>query len=147
MSLNTYRTPSSRTASSYPGTHDNNTTAGYYWDPERTEVERDYIRRYFRTDAHEIAWDFISATWASVADLAVATLQDVFNLGADARMNYPSRASGNWHWRYTGDMLAPHIARRLADLTEIYDREKPEPEEVDEEAEEAESPWPKGYPR
>jgi 4-alpha-glucanotransferase len=133
----------------YPGTHDNNTTAGYFWDPERTEIERHKIRRYFRTDAHEIAWDFIWGAWSSVADLAVATLQDVFNLGADARMNFPSRASGNWHWRYTGDMLAPHTAQRLADLTEVYGRTKPEPKEAEagEEAEEEESPWPKGYPR
>ena len=76
----------------YPGTHDNNTTVGYYWEPERTEVERHNIRRYFRTDAHEIAWDFIWGAWSSVADLAVATLQDVFSLGAEARMNFPSRA-------------------------------------------------------
>ncbi len=132
----------------YPGTHDNNTTLGYYWEPERSEVERDHIRRYFRTDAHEIAWDFITAAWSSVADLAIATLQDVFNLGAEARMNFPSHASGNWHWRYTEEMLAPDISRRLADLTTIYGRARPEPKAVPQagEEEEVKSPWPKGYP-
>jgi 4-alpha-glucanotransferase len=128
----------------YPGTHDNNTTVGYYWEPERSELERHNMRRYLRTDGHEIAWDFIWAAWSSVADQAVATLQDVFNLGAEARMNFPSRASGNWQWRYTAEMLGPHIARRLAEMTEIYGRTKPEPKEA--EAEEK-SPWPKGYPR
>lgn len=129
----------------YPGTHDNNTTVGYYWESDRSEAERHNIRRYFRTDAHEIAWDFITAAWASVADLAVATLQDVFSLGADARMNFPSRASGNWHWRFTQDMLTPHLAGRLAGLTEIFGRAKLL-EPADEGDEEAKSLWPKGYP-
>ena len=132
----------------YPGTHDNNTTVGYYWEPERTELERHNIRRYLRTDGRDIAWDFIWAAWSSVSDLAIATLQDVMSLGGDARMNFPSRASGNWHWRYTDSMLASHLAYRLGDLTEIYGRSVPEPEvaEEDEEAEEK-SVWPKGYPR
>lgn len=115
----------------YPGTHDNNTTAGFYWESERTELERHNIRRYLRTDGHEIAWDFIWAAWSSVANQAVATLQDVFNLGAEARMNFPSRPSGNWQWRYRADMLHPGIAARLAELTEIYGRTKEEPEEED----------------
>ena len=68
-------------------------------EAERTEIERHNIRRYFRTDAHDIAWDFIWAAWSSVANQALATLQDVFSLGEEARMNLPARASGNWHWR------------------------------------------------
>ena len=136
----------------YPGTHDNNTTVGYYWEAERTEIERHNIRRYLRTDAHDIAWDFIWAAWSSVSDQAVATLQDVMSLGADARMNFPSRASGNWHWRYTEPMLAGHLAYRLAELTEVYGRCAPEEEakqgEPGEEDEaEEKSVWPKGYPR
>ncbi|MGE5602988.1 MAG: 4-alpha-glucanotransferase [Nitrososphaerales archaeon] len=129
----------------YPGTHDNNTTRGYYWEPGRSERERHHIRQYFRTDAHEIAWDFIWGAWSSVADLAVTTLQDVFSLGAEARMNFPSRPSGNWHWRYTPSMLAPQVAARLAEMTEVYGRARPGPEEAGEGAEEK-SPWPKGYP-
>jgi 4-alpha-glucanotransferase len=128
----------------YPGTHDNNTTVGYYSEPERTEIERHNIRRYLRTDGHDIAWDFIWAAWSSVSDLAIATLQDVMSLGADARMNFPSRASGNWHWRYTDQMLAKHLAYRLADLTDLYGRCAPEPETTETEQK---SVWPKGYPR
>lgn len=130
----------------YPGTHDNNTTAGYYWEAERSEQERHNIRRYFRTDAREIAWDFIWGAWSSVADLAVATLQDVFSLGAEARMNFPSKPSGNWHWRYTPEMLAPHVADRLAGMTEIYGRGRPQPAEAGEQAAVEKSPWPEGYP-
>jgi 4-alpha-glucanotransferase len=133
----------------YPGTHDNNTTVGYYWEPERTEQERHNIRVYFRTDAHEIAWDFIWGAWSSVSVIAIATLQDVFSLGGEARMNFPSRASGNWHWRYTLELLSPHIAHRLAEMTETYGRAKPKPKVKlpGEEPEEEESPWPRDYPR
>ncbi len=129
----------------YPGTHDNNTTLGYYWEAERSELERHHIRQYFRTDAYEIAWDFIWGAWSSVADLAVATLQDVFNLGAEARMNFPSRPSGNWQWRYAPGMIAPRLAERLAEMTETYGRARPVLEETQEGAEQK-SPWPKGYP-
>jgi 4-alpha-glucanotransferase len=135
----------------YPGTHDNNTTVGYYWEPERAEIERHNIRRYLRTDGHDIAWDFIWAAWSSVSDQAVATLQDVMSLGAEARMNFPSRASGNWHWRYSPQMLAGHLAYRLADLTELYGRCAPEADEEKPEGADAkaaaDSVWPKGYPR
>ena len=80
----------------YPGTHDNNTTVGYWHEPERSEIERHNIRRYIGADAHDIAWDFIRLSWGSVANQALATLQDVFSLGAEARMNFPSTSSGNW---------------------------------------------------
>ncbi len=104
----------------YPGTHDNNTTVGY-WN-ERTEIEKHNIRRFTGTDAHDIAWDFIRLAWSSVANQAVATLQDVMGLGEEARMNYPSRAGGNWQWRYTADMLTPELAARLRDFSETYGR-------------------------
>lgn len=113
----------------YPGTHDNNTTVGYYWEAERTELERHNIRQYFRTDGHDIAWDFIWGAWSSVANQALATLQDIFSLGEEARMNLPARASGNWQWRYRPEMLTSQLANRLAEWTTIYGRAKPEPKE------------------
>ncbi len=108
----------------YPGTHDNDTVMGYWNDPQRTEQEKRNILRYTGTDGHDLAWDFIRLAWGSVANQAVATLQDVFSLGSEARMNFPSRASGNWQWRYTADMLTPALAERLADLTDVYERVK-----------------------
>lgn len=111
----------------YPGTHDNNTTVGYFYEAERTEIERHHIRQYFRTDGHDIAWDFIWGAWSSVANQALATLQDVFSLGDEARMNMPARASGNWHWRYRPEMLTSQLAERLGEWTTIYGRAKPEP--------------------
>ena len=68
------------------------------------------------------AWDLIRLAWASVADTAVAPLQDVLSLGSDARMNLPGHPSGHWRWRFTAAMLTPALLDRLADLTEVYGR-------------------------
>ncbi|HSH01076.1 MAG TPA: 4-alpha-glucanotransferase [Anaerolineae bacterium] len=105
----------------YTGTHDNNTTLGWY--EAASERERDHVRRYLARDGHDIVWDMIRAIWASSADTAVVPMQDLFKLGEEARMNYPGKASGFWQWRYTADMLRIDIAHRLADLTVLYGRE------------------------
>lgn len=127
----------------YPGTHDNNTTAGYYHEAERTEQERHNIRRYFRSDGSDVAWDFICGSWSSVANQALATLQDVMSLGGEARMNFPSTSSGNWQWRYTPEMLTGGLAGRLREITEVYGRVR-QPQSGAEAA--IESRYPPGYP-
>jgi 4-alpha-glucanotransferase len=60
--------------------------------------------------------------WESIADYAIAPLQDVLDQGNEARMNFPGRAGGNWGWRYRDDMLRQDILDRLANLTELYGR-------------------------
>jgi 4-alpha-glucanotransferase len=60
--------------------------------------------------------------WRSVANQAVACLQDVMSLGNEARMNFPSTTSGNWQWRYTPEMLTDALCARLRELTVIYGR-------------------------
>jgi 4-alpha-glucanotransferase len=55
--------------------------------------------------------------WSSVAAFAIAPLQDILNLGNDARMNQPGRAEGNWRWRYTEDMLSESAFQSLQELT------------------------------
>jgi 4-alpha-glucanotransferase len=104
----------------YGGTHDNETAIGWYLNA--SEEERDHVRRYLSRDGHDIAWDLIRLAYASVADTAVATMQDLMTLGNEARMNYPSRPSGNWQWRYSSEMLTDEIAHRLAQITELYGR-------------------------
>lgn len=106
----------------YPGTHDNNTVIGWFNEAIRTGPEKWNCLRYLGTDGHDLAWDFIRLAWSSVANQAVACLQDVMSLGNEARMNFPSTASGNWQWRYTPEMLTDALAARLRELTEIYDR-------------------------
>jgi 4-alpha-glucanotransferase len=104
----------------YTGTHDNDTTRGWY--EAATDLERDTFRRYAARDGSDVAWDFIRLAWASVADLAVAPLQDVLSLGTEARMNLPGRAAGNWTWRFRAAAVTPPLISRLAEMTELYAR-------------------------
>ena len=107
----------------YTGTHDNDTTAGW-WETGATAAERAYAARYLGLDAsteavHRAA---VRAAWASVADLAVAPVQDVLGLGSAARMNTPGEGDGNWEWRLTDAQLATAPADWLRSLTETYGR-------------------------
>jgi 4-alpha-glucanotransferase len=105
----------------YTGTHDNDTTVG--WFANLPGHERAYLERYLpHVSAQTVAWDLIRLAWGSVADYALAPLQDVFGLGSEARMNMPGEAEGNWQWRFSADQLTPDLLDRLADLTEVYNR-------------------------
>jgi 4-alpha-glucanotransferase len=105
----------------YTGTHDNDTSLGWFRNSSAPE-ERELALRYLGTDGREFNWDFIRLAYSSVADMAIIPLQDVLGLDSEARMNYPSRASGNWSWRYLPGALTAQIEERLADMTEIYGR-------------------------
>ena len=104
----------------YTGTHDNDTTRGWY--ASATNKERDFCRRYLGRDGRDITWDLIRLALSSVAKLAVIPLQDALDLGAEARMNLPGRASGNWGWRFTAGQLTERILDRLGELTQLYGR-------------------------
>jgi len=115
----------------YTGTHDNDTTAGWWsssgaGDSTRTAQdvleERAFTRRYLACDGREIHWTFIRALMASVANTVLFPLQDVLGLGSEARMNTPAVPSGNWRWRYRTEMLTPAIAERLKEMAVTYDR-------------------------
>ena len=105
----------------YTGTHDNDTVWGWYQRIE--ENERDFMRRYLRTDAHDLAWDMIRTAWASAAVFSLAPMQDILNLDNRARMNYPSRPEGNWQWRMPGNALHEIVAIRIAELNWLYGRD------------------------
>jgi 4-alpha-glucanotransferase len=104
----------------YTGTHDNDTTIGWY--EKATEREKDFVRRYCSTDAHEINWDLINIAMKSVADLAILPFQDILGLGSEGRMNFPSTVDGNWEWRFSWDQVRPELASRLSELTKLYGR-------------------------
>lgn len=115
----------------YTGTHDNDTTIGWFSGgaagattrtPTALDDERSFLLRYLGTDGQEINWDLIRLALASVADLAIIPLQDLLGLGAAARMNTPSRESGNWCWRYQAAQLTPEICQRLGEMTMTYGR-------------------------
>ena len=102
----------------YSGTHDNPTTRGWYEDlaeAERRNVWR-YAQRAAGTDA-DAAPTLVRLAWSSRAALAIAPLQDVLNLGKEARMNVPGRAAANWRWRATEDMLSASALEWLRELT------------------------------
>ncbi len=117
----------------YTGTHDNDTTVGWFTrvggegvthDAQQIQRERKFCLKYLNTAGEEIHWDFIRALLASVANTAIVPLQDVLGLSSEARMNVPNSATGNWLWRVTQEALTPELATRLQDLTELYGRTK-----------------------
>ena len=122
----------------YTGTHDNETTVGWYHNAG--ESTRDHARLYMARDGYDIAWDMIRLALASVTDLAVLPLQDLMQLGNNARMNYPGRPGGNWQWRYKEEMLSAEISDRLRALTELYGRVPTEAPQVAVEELEIEEP-------
>jgi 4-alpha-glucanotransferase len=104
----------------YTGTHDNDTTRGWY--ESAPEAEKDFARRYFQIDGSHFTWDLIRHAWNSVAVFAVAPLPDFLNLGTEARMNYPSRLGGNWEWRMTGEALKAELQGKIKELNWLYQR-------------------------
>jgi 4-alpha-glucanotransferase len=115
----------------YTGTHDNDTTVGWWTssgagdstrDDEEVRDERARALAYLDAAGREIHWAFIRAALASVADTAIVPLQDVLGLGSEARMNLPGRAHGNWRWRLTDGALTASIRDRLRRLAELYGR-------------------------
>ncbi len=103
----------------YTGTHDNDTTAGWY--RALKAKDRAAVRAYLPGADRDPAAELIRATWSSVAALAVAPVQDLLGLNGDARMNRPGSATGNWGWRLAAPV--PRAALdRLASLTNLYSR-------------------------
>ncbi len=104
----------------YTGTHDNDTTAGWY--QSQPEQIKDRIRRYGNTDGGCISLDFIRFCLGSIAKYAIFPIQDLLMLGSEARMNTPGVAAANWSFRYTADMLTPERSKWLAQTTSLFGR-------------------------
>jgi 4-alpha-glucanotransferase len=120
-----------RNVAVYTGTHDNDTTVGWYEseagagstrDAAQVAREREFCLKYLHTDGRELHWDFIRTVFASVAGTAIVPLQDVLGLGTRARMNLPNSTSGNWAWRYKKGALTRALGERLKELAELYGR-------------------------
>ena len=113
----------------YTGTHDNDTTCG--WWATREERERRFVRDVIGSgsgtgpglDSGDIAWDLMAAGAASVADTFIAPVQDVLSLGSEARLNTPGLASGNWTWRLGEGALGPAHGARLHALAAAHGRD------------------------
>jgi 4-alpha-glucanotransferase len=104
----------------YTGSHDNNTTRGWYDNaPER---EKDFCRRYLARSGDDISWSMIRALWKSVAAWVLAPMQDFLSLGDWARMNYPGNPSGNWNWRMHPSAISEGLIKRLYETNYLYGR-------------------------
>jgi 4-alpha-glucanotransferase len=104
----------------YTGTHDNETTVGWY--AGLTAEEKRFLDRYAPGASRDPAWTLIRLAWASIADLAITPLQDVLRVGNEARMNLPGTTGGNWRWRVSPALLTDEPFERLGELTETYQR-------------------------
>jgi 4-alpha-glucanotransferase len=104
----------------YTGTHDNDTTLG--WFARLDDHTRWHVLQYLGSGSDEICWSLIRLAYSSVARTAIIPAQDVLELGSDARMNIPGIAMGNWEWRASRDSFTPKLAAKLASLAEVYGR-------------------------
>lgn len=104
----------------YTGTHDNNTSLGWY--SESNPTVKDYVRSYINNNDDDMAWKFIRLAYSSVCNTVIIPIQDLQQLGAEARMNIPGLPKGNWEWRYTRDMLDPSMIDGLNYLRKLYNR-------------------------
>jgi len=124
-----------REAVVYTGTHDNDTTVGWFFNqeggntrsPEQVELEQHTTLDYLgKTDPSQIHWDMIRTCYASVANTVIVPLQDLLGLGSEARMNRPGTHADNWQWRTTAGAFSPALADKLAHLTRLYERQQPQ---------------------
>lgn len=104
----------------YTGTHDNDTTLGWY--NHAYEASKDKLRRYFSTDGCDICWILIRACFGSVANMAIVPMQDVLCLDSWARFNTPGVAEGNWAWRYKEEALTKALEARLYETCKMFGR-------------------------
>ena len=104
----------------YTGTHDNDTTAGWY----RTlpSAQRKALQKQLGANDREVIWAMIREALASPADTAIIPAQDLLELGSEARMNFPGIAKGNWRWRLKDGELSQELAERLRSITITYGR-------------------------
>ena len=110
----------------YTGTHDNNTTLGWYED-EATDEEKRQLHHYLEKNLDykhgNICWDFIELISASPAVFAITPLQDILSLGNEARLNTPGAPDGNWQWRFKREDLTSELTDRLLGVTKRNNRD------------------------
>jgi len=105
----------------YTGTHDNDTSAGWFAGAETLDASEEALA-YMGSAGEEPVWDFIRLALASVADTVILPMQDVLGLGSVARMNTPSTTANNWKWRITEDALQPELAVKLYKMIRRFGR-------------------------
>ncbi|MDE6387453.1 MAG: 4-alpha-glucanotransferase [Lachnospiraceae bacterium] len=105
----------------YTGTHDNDTTLGWYHQLSRRD--RAFAKKYLNIRTNkDVQWEFIRAAMASVSETCVIPMQDYLGLGAEARINIPSTLGINWKWRMLPGQFTDELAERILEMTKLYGR-------------------------
>jgi 4-alpha-glucanotransferase len=107
----------------YTGSHDNDTTKGFFENERRMNSGiYEWTQKYLNYYGEDIVYAVIKAAYASVANTTVIPLQDMLNLGTEARMNFPGKLGGNWTWRFTWEQITEDLASVYAEMVDMYDR-------------------------
>lgn len=118
----------------YTGTHDNDTTRAYFEKEKLNKGKNDiyeHAQKYLNYFGDDILSELIRVAYASVANIVIIPMQDILNLGTEARMNFPSTTGGNWTWRFTWDQVDENLAKHYFGLAQLYER-PPKPKEIEE---------------
>jgi 4-alpha-glucanotransferase len=107
----------------YSGTHDNDTSEG--WFESLRPDEQEWVLEAVGRGAEWLSWKLVRMAFSSVAELAIVPMQDLLQLGRQARMNTPGVAEGNWSWRFLPEQLPDDLAPRIARLAELTGRSRP----------------------
>lgn len=113
----------------YSGTHDNNTSVGWY--QQASPTEQDHMRRYLQVSGDTPGWDLIRCGYQSTARWTIFPLQDLFGLGSEARFNTPGAPENNWNWRFTQQQLQncqQQSSVYLKELAVLYGRLNSQPQ-------------------
>ena len=107
----------------YTGTHDNNTTMGWF-ENDISQKQRNAFFAYLghKVTNRNVPWEMIRIAMGSVAKTAIIPMQDLLNLGSEARMNHPAKIIGNWKWRLKQSQINNKLAEQLAKITHLYGR-------------------------
>ena len=106
----------------YTGTHDNDTSLGWYMGDQVSDDTRKRICRYLNSNAENISREMIRLALSSVARVAIFPMQDLLGFGSDCRMNTPGTVEGNWRWRCAPRFLNNEVASWLREETVFYNR-------------------------
>lgn len=102
----------------YPGTHDNETTVGWF-KGSASEDDKRVLKEYLNSDLTDVAWDFIRAAYESVSYTSVLAIQDIMRLDNSARMNSPGSTKGNWSWRMGDSTVWKSLEKEAAELSHL----------------------------
>jgi 4-alpha-glucanotransferase len=108
----------------YTGSHDNDTTRGFF---EKAKIDSNnkiyyFTQKYLNYYGDNITFELIRIAYASVADIVIIPMQDILNLGSEARMNFPGKADGNWCWRFKWEQVHEGLSQSYKSLAELFER-------------------------